>query len=284
MNLVSYHPLLVADHNFLLTSQRPLDQRDTQAVAEAEAVFLPQAPRRDLYQLVIEYNKPHFPRARVQLELDGKVGNHRLFSNLGLPQPVTMAFDDLDQAAKAWQAGQAPGGGKQPLVAKGAGGGEGQNVFLVRSPEELAELGPRLETSCPRGPEGLVLQELVPTGGRDIRVIFMGDYLDAFWRVAPEGDFRSNLSQGGRVERETGRAELDRAVALALRLKETAGLDLAAVDILPGPEGPLLLEINFYFGRQALGGSENYWRLYLEAARGWLAGLGLDPGRISLAD
>ena len=117
-----------------------------------------------------------------------------------------------------------------------------------------------------------------------MRVILLGNYLDAFWRQARDGDFRSNICLGGRVKRDMGQAELDQAVALALKLKERAGLDLAAVDLLPGPQGPLLLEINFYFGRRALGGSENFWRLYLDAAREWLTRLGLDPGRISLAD
>lgn len=284
MPVVSYHPLLEADINFLLASQRPLDQRDERAVAKARAVLLPQAPRVDLHDLVRCHAKPHFPRARVQLHQDGKVGNYRLFSSLNLPQPATAAFTNLAQAVRAWEQGRVPGGGAKPLVAKGAGGGEGCNVYLVKSPAELAALGDALETRCARGPDGLVLQEYLDTEGRDIRVIFLGSHVDAFWRQAPDGEFRSNLSQGGRMDRRTGQDKLDQAVRLALKLKKLAGLDLAAVDLLPGPQGPLLLEINFYFGRHALGGSEKYWRLYLDAAREWLAELGLDSRRISLAE
>jgi ribosomal protein S6--L-glutamate ligase len=71
---------------------------------------------------------------------------------------------------------------------------------------------------------------------------------------------------------------------LARRLKKAAGLDLAAVDIL-APEGgqPLLLEVNFYFGRRALGGSEPFLVLLLEAVRAWLSGLGLDPLKVRLS-
>lgn len=283
--IVSYHPTLEADVNLLLTSQRPLDQRDEQAVESAAAVLLPQSTRRDLYELVAAHTKPHFPRPEVHLNHDGKVGNHRLFAKLGLDQPDTAAFADLAEAAAAWRAGRAPGAGRFPLVAKGAGGGEGVNVFLVRTPEELLALGPRLVTACRRGPEGLVLQELIPTPGRDVRVIFIGPFEDVFWRVAAEGEFRTNLSQQGRMDRASKGPELAACLGLARRLRSAAGLDVAAVDLVVAPEGrPLLLEINFAFGRQAVGGTAPFLDLYLKAARHWLAGLGLDPARIRLAD
>ncbi len=271
--------------NRLLFSQRPLNQGDRREVARAAAVLLPQVCRPDLYELVRGRGKPHFPRPRVHLAYDGKVGNHYLFKELGLPQPPTRAFEHLEQAARAWEAGELAGLGDPPLVAKGAGGGMGQNVFLVAGPEELLGLDRRLDTFCARGPSGLVLQRFVDCGGRDARVVLVGHWQDAFWRVGPPGQFRSNLSQGGRVERPDGDPDLERARSLARRLKDLAGFDLAAVDLLIPPGGqPLLLEINFYFGRQALGGSRAFSRIYLEAVRHWLAGLGLDPDRVALEE
>ena len=282
--VLSFHPTLAADHNRLLASQRPLNPGDLAAVARAQAVLLPQICRRDLYTLVAGLGLPHFPRQGARLAFDGKVGNHRLFTALDLPQPRTMAFASLQDALHAWKQGRLETAGlKPPLVAKGAGGGMGDNVFLVHSHQELAALKTRLETYCAWGPPGLILQELVPTGGRDLRVIILGSWRDAFWRLGPPGDFRANLSRGGRILRHHHPQALAAAQNLADRLAKAAGLDVAAVDMLIHPHrGPLLLEINHYFGREALGGGDAFQRLYLQQVRAWLESLGLDPARVHL--
>lgn len=283
--IVNYHPGLRADVNLLLVSRRPLGRADYLAVAGAAAVLLPQVCRPDLYALVASLNKPHFPRPAVHLSLDGKVGNHLLFKHLGLPQPRTLVFEDLEQAARAWREGRVAAAGiAPPLVAKGAGGGQGRNVFLVESPEELLGLAGRLETHCFQGPSGLVLQERVAIPGRDARVVVVGRQVDSFWRLVPqEGAFFTSLSQGGIIDRSRWPGEMAQAVALVRRLQEMAGLDMAGVDVLV-PEGgpPMLLEINFYFGRNAHGGTAGLRRVHLMAARQWLEGLGLEPAGVGL--
>ena len=45
---------------------------------------------------------------------------------------------------------------------------------------------------------------------------------------------------------------------------------------------PLFLEINYYFGRRGLGGSENYYQLLHQAIRDWLEEEGLDPEAVRL--
>lgn len=285
--IVNYHPGLLADHNLLLASQRPLGRRDYVAVAGAAAVLLPQVCRPDLYGLVSSLGRPHFPRPAVHLGLDGKVGNYWLFRHLDLPHPRTLVYADLAQAVAAWRAGEVAAAGiTPPLVVKGAGGGQGSNVFLVADPDELAALDNRLETRCFLGPSGLVLQERVPLPGRDARVVLVGDQVDCFWRVAPDPEgFFTCLSQGGRVERQAWPDQMARAVGLARTLQRKAGLDLVGVDVLVPEQGPaLLLEINFYFGRNAHGGTEPLRLAHLRAAQTWLAGLGLDPGRVRPAE
>lgn len=280
--VVSFHPLIEAADHRLLVSQRPLDEADRAAVAQADAVVLPHICRGDLYELVSGLKKPLFPRQAARLGHDGKVGALRLFSRLGLPQPRGLEFPLLAEAVQAWRQGElAAAGLEPPLVAKGAGGGMGDNVFLVRSPEELEGLAGRLDTACAHGPQGLVMQEYVKTGGRDCRVIFIGGWRDAFWRVGPPGEFRANLSQGGQVVRHADPSGLARAKALAERLRREAELDVAAVDLLLTGQGePLLLEINHYFGREAMGGGEVFRGRYFRAVQGWLAGLGIDPSLV----
>ena len=63
-----------------------------------------------------------------------------------------------------------------------------------------------------------------------------------------------------------------------------AGVNLAGFDLLfdrsaPAPR-PLFLEINYYFGRRALGGSEAFYRLLEKAAGQWLAAHGLRRGPV----
>ncbi len=283
--IVSYHPGLEGDINLVLVSQRSLDQRDRRAVREAAAVLLPQICRRDLFALVAASGKPLFPNPAVHLCLDGKVGNHRLLAGLGLPHPPTVEFANLEQAATAWESGAPEVAALgAPLVAKGAGGGMGANVFLARGPDELRGLAGRLETFCARGPSGLVLQKYLP-GVSDLRVELMHTFTDVYWRRAVGEEFRANLCQGGTLVKDGPQAERTAAVALARRLQTAARLDVAGVDVIIPPGGePLLLELNFFFGRRALGGHEVFLARYLAAARAWLEDQGLDPARVRPAE
>lgn len=283
--IVSYHPGLEADINLVLVSQRPLDERDREVAGQAAAILLPQVCRADLFALAQSGGAPFFPNPAVHLSLDGKVGNHRLFRDLGLPHPPTVEFSDPQSAAAAWEAGRAEVVALgAPLVAKGAGGGMGENVFLVNNPAELRGLAGRLETYCHRGPSGLVLQRFL-SGAVDMRVVLMHDQAQVYWRKAAEREFRANLAQGGSFSKDGPFQERQAALDLARRLQQAAGLDLAGVDVMIPPGGrALLLEVNFFFGRHALGGSEEFLRRYLEAVRRWLAGHGLEPTRVRLAE
>ncbi|MCB2193691.1 MAG: hypothetical protein KQI62_19100 [Deltaproteobacteria bacterium] len=283
--IVSYHPGLEADINLVLVSQRPLDQHDREVAGRAAAILLPQVCRADLFDLAQASGAPFFPNPATHLSHDGKVGNFRLFSELGLPHPATVEFPDLTAAAQAWEQGREEVAALgAPVVAKGAGGGMGENVFLVSNPAELRGLAGRLETYCHRGPSGMVLQRFLP-GATDMRVVLMHDTAQVYWRKAAQREFRANLAQGGSFSTQGPAQEREVALALARRLQKAAGLDLAGVDVMLTPEGePLLLEINFFFGRHALGGSEEFLRRYLEAVRRWLAIQGLAPERVRLAE
>lgn len=86
------------------------------------------------------------------------------------------------------------------------------------------------------------LQAYVPHPGRDIRVFVVGGRARAAMeRRAPPGEWRTNVSTGGRVEAvplEAGLATVAEAAAQAI------GLDYAGVDVVVGPEGPTVIEVN----------------------------------------
>ncbi len=96
----------------------------------------------------------------------------------------------------------------------------------------------------------LILQKYVQTPGRDIRVFIVGDeVVGAVYKYLPEGKWKSNLAQGGRmVEEEMS----DEIIDMAFKATKAMGLDYSGVDIIESPEGPLVLEVNASPGWQGL--------------------------------
>ena len=96
----------------------------------------------------------------------------------------------------------------------------------------------------------LILQKYVQTPGRDIRVFIVGDELvGAVYKYLPEGEWKSNVAQGGKmVEEEMS----DEIIEMAFEANEAMGLDYSGVDILESSEGPIVLEVNASPGWQGL--------------------------------
>jgi ribosomal protein S6--L-glutamate ligase len=57
---------------------------------------------------------------------------------------------------------------------------------------------------------------------------------------------------------------------------------LFSTDPAADPQTPLFIEINYYFGRTGLGGSEAYYRILMEEIRNWIRQL--PSGRRSVAE
>lgn len=91
------------------------------------------------------------------------------------------------------------------------------------------------------------IQELIDFDGEkhhDRRVYVVGDeIIGAMNRYAPEGDWRTNVALGGRVEDATDDMT-DELASVALEATRVLGLDYAGVDLVPGPDGWYILEVN----------------------------------------
>jgi RimK family alpha-L-glutamate ligase len=125
-----------------------------------------------------------------------------------------------------------------PMVVKECFGSFGQQVYLVNNPEELKERIKQI------GSKPLLFQEYIASSfGKDLRLQVVGsDVIASMLRYSDTGDFRANLSIGGKMKNYIATKE---QCELALRCCEIIGLDFAGVDILFGKnEQPILCEVN----------------------------------------
>lgn len=131
-----------------------------------------------------------------------------------------------------------------PLIAKRIKSSMGQGVALIENRAQLAA-----HAECE---PVLYVQECLPID-RDLRIVRVGDeILAAYWRLTPLGGYRSNVSQGGRVE-HAGIPES--AVALVHRLAGALDIDYAGFDIAMVEGHPFVFEFNRLFGTQGIADS-----------------------------
>jgi ribosomal protein S6--L-glutamate ligase len=160
----------------------------------------------------------------------------------GLPIPPTWTGES---SAEALEAFEALGG---DVVVKPLFGSEGRGLVRV-SDRELAR---RTFRTLERLGAVLHVQRAVRHPGHDLRVFVLGDrVLGAIRRHAPAGDWRTNVSVGGRPEPLAIEPEVEQ---LALRAARAVGATMAGVDLLPDLDrgAPVVLEVNAVPGWRAL--------------------------------
>lgn len=118
-----------------------------------------------------------------------------------------------------------------PLVVKPLRGHRGAGVHVVRTPRELAALPP------PSGP--VVVQRHVEGPGHDLKVYVVGDQV---WAVRKRFDDTSFARPGQPVPVTSAVAEQAR------RICEASGLGLFGFDVIESPEGPVVVDLNYFPG------------------------------------
>lgn len=220
-----------------------------------------------------------FPNLRAKFDYPGKLGQLRLFRDNRVPHPRSYGFASL----KAYQGEGFPEALGFPLVFKLDWGGEGDTVFAVPNKARLSELlkmAGRFEQS---GQGGFLLQELIPAGNRSLRVTVVGQRLISYWRVGNEiNGFGTSLSKGGRLEHDLDPDLQAAGRETVQQLCDRTGINLAGFDLIFAPHGqgdrkpqPLFLEVNWFFGRRGLGGSDAYYKILTREIESWLEGLDL---------
>ena len=273
--IVSFHPLFEADKNIICAGRQP-NEEDLSAIRGADAVILAQGCYRALYEMARE-NCPYvFPNYDARFNYPDKINQIKLFRKFKITHPASEIFSDV--ASFQQQYGETPAklSFDFPVVFKLDWGGEGETVYLIKSALELGNILQKIAGYETSGQAGFILQEYIPSNSRTLRVVILGQRVISYWRIQENNDcFYANLSKGAVIDSEAQPGLQHKAVALVKYLCQKTGINLAGFDVIfsseNGDPDPMLLEINYFFGRKGLGGSENYYRILLEEIRNWLS-------------
>lgn len=170
---------------------------------------------------------------------DDKRLTHLALLEKGIPMPRTIiapmtyaniGFTDLDFLALVERELSFP------LILKEAFGSFGEQVTLVEDRDGLIQYIKNAQTT-----ELLFQQYIESSRGRDLRLQVVGDRVVAAMYRHSDTDFRANITAGGKMKRYEPTEE---ECALAVRAARAVGAAFAGVDLLFGPDGPLVCEVN----------------------------------------
>jgi ribosomal protein S6--L-glutamate ligase len=283
--IVSLNPCLDADE-YLLTGSRPLNREELELIRRAQAVLLPQGCSRELYAACAGAGPALFPEYGPRFLFPGKVGQTFLFKRHRLPHPKTFTWQTSGQFLAALK--KNPRIHPRPFMVKQNFGHEGYGVFLIEDDASLSKAMAAVAAGGNDEENAFITQDFIPPGGAALRIVIIGSRTISYWKRSRLKKDKIATIRRNAVVDPSWKPELQTAgIELCNVLSLRTGINLAAVDLvfpLEKPEpAPLLLEINYFFGRRGLGGSETYYHLLLKAVREWLSKLGHDPLRVRLA-
>jgi ribosomal protein S6--L-glutamate ligase len=281
--ILSFHPMFPADRN-MICAGRPPGEEERLAIQAAAATILPQGCRRELYDMARRHCPLVFPDYTVRFDYPGKIGQIRLFRKTGIHFPLSATFSSVAQFADRCRRLPADLPFPYPFVVKFDWGGEGETVSLVKSAEQLDAILARAVSFERSGLSGFILQQFIACDNRVLRVVVVGSRIVSYWRVGMKNRPSAVSAAGGaRIDFDADPDLRHRAVDAVKRFSKTTRINLAGFDLLYSSrrdeDEPYFLEINYFFGRRGLGGSETYYQLLRKEICSWLdrSGLTLNP-------
>lgn len=275
--ILSYHPLFEADKNIICAGRKP-DAEDLDAIRAAKAVILNQGCYRTLYEMA-RTNCPNvFPNYDAKFMYPGKIGQIKLFRKINVCHPSTEIYPSVASFQKQYRQKPIRLPFQYPLVFKLDWGGEGDTVYPVNSADNLQRILKQTAEFEKSGQTGFMLQEYIASCNKTLRVVVIGQCYISYWRIQEiSTDFYASLSKGAVIDSEAEPELQRKAVAVVKKLCHKTGINLAGFDVIfssknKDPE-PMLLEVNYYFGRKGLGGSEAYYKILQEKIQDWLSNL-----------
>lgn len=204
---------------------------EIRAIRQAPKIYYPSVFYADLFDAM---GKALFPSYHTYKCVQDKIKQTALFHLLDIPHPFTRVFYGKRRLEKIVRVFTFP------LIAKiPRGSALGRGVFLVQNEEELAAYL-RLSPVA-------YIQEYLALD-RDIRVVVIGDrVVHAYWRLAAQGEYRSNVAAGGTISLEK---VPEKVLRLALHTARACGWDDVGIDICVHQGRFLVLEANMKYGKE----------------------------------
>jgi ribosomal protein S6--L-glutamate ligase len=158
-----------------------------------------------------------------------KIVASRRLRAAGVPVPRTWVTGDLELLKGIAEEG--------PLIVKPYQGHRGAGIQIVRRPGDLRGLSL---------PDGLIMaQDYVEGGEEDVKVYVVGDEVFAVRKPFSETSF----TVPGRP------CEVDSELRdIALRCGRALGLGLYGLDVIESPEGPVVVDLNYFPGYKGVPG------------------------------
>jgi RimK family alpha-L-glutamate ligase len=172
-------------------------------------------------------------KLRALLATHDKLQTSRVLRSAGLPHPRTAHLVTPREKVSL----------EPPVVVKPRFGSWGRDVVLCSDRRELAAALDELGSRPWFMRQGVLVQELVPPLGHDLRIVVAGGrVVGAVRRQAAEGEWRTNVALGAeRQAVDPPRAALEVALAAAA----ASGADLVGIDLLPTRDGGwTVIELN----------------------------------------
>ena len=131
---------------------------------------------------------------------------------------------------------------KPPLILKLLGGTQGKGVMYAKDKSGAEGMIDTLNVLN----QSLFIEKYIKNPGEDIRIIVLGDEVIASAkRKAKKGDIRSNLGSGGKYQSYRVNSEI---ADMAIKSAEAIGAEICGVDVIEGPTGPVVIEVNIALG------------------------------------
>ncbi len=204
---------------------------EARLIRNADIIYYPTTFYADIFDAA---GKRTFPSYHTYKCVQDKIKQSALFALNEIPHPRTRVFYGKRQKSRI------PQFFDYPMIAKvPRGSALGRGVFLITDDRELADYSDRHDPAY--------IQEYLPAR-KDIRVVVIGKrVVHAYWRLATDGEFRSNIAAGGRVSLDPVPPE---AIDLAMRTATLCKWDDVGLDILPHDGRFSVIEGNMKYGKE----------------------------------
>lgn len=205
--------------------------READLIRKAQKIYYPTTFYAELFDAM---GKITFPSYHTYKCVQDKIKQTALLNLLEIPHPQTRVFYGKRQKNAICDHF------KFPFVAKvPRGSAMGRGVYLIKNNDDL-------RSYCSlSGPA--YIQEYLPCD-RDMRIVIIGkEIIHAYWRIAPEGEFRSNVAVGATIQLDP---VPEQALDLALDTAKKCRWDDVGIDIIAHAGRLYVLEANMKYGRE----------------------------------